>query len=398
MTASATTSSGRSRRRAVAARVATECGVWALVILTSLVPDSYQAGQVAALDDIDLGSLAAGFLMTLVLLGRRRRPLTVFAAVLAISLATALAGHQSTGGIIAVGVAVHQVARIGERVAAAVCACVGALALAVVLVVRYQQPLVPAFSVLTIIGLSAALGDAVHSRRTSRAERFRQAAEAREQELQQRVITERIGIARELHDAAAHQIAVINLQAGAGTAALTADRTDDAARALTSIQHAASDVLSEIAALLVVLRGDGGDAAQSTLPVRGLGDLPALLRSFEASSGLRVTGSHDTAAVSAQGAVDVVAYKAVQEALTNAQKHGVDGVARLDIVADGRELRIVVRNAVSDDQDRLIVSGGHGLAGMRERVSSVHGTIQIRAGADEFALDIRLPLTPETTA
>lgn len=397
MTGTATMQESRPER-SLGARIASEAGLWILIILTSLVPDSLQPGQFTFPDDVDVVSLVAAWLMVIVLLLRRRRPLTVFIIVLALALSTAASGHQSMGTVIAVAVAVYQIARIGRRAAAIVAAITSIVLLGTGLLAWNPELLARGISIVAVIGLATAVGDAIHSRRAlveSITDRARRAEQTREQEARRRVIEERLRIARELHDAAAHQIAVINLQAGAGTAALRADRPDDAARALTSIQSSASNVLSEISALLVVLRSDDGLPEVSALPVRGLGDLPALVRSFE-NSGLQVTGSHVDVPPQLPGAVDVVAYKVIQEALTNAQKHGDRGAAQLEVSVVDTDLRIVVSNTVPDGTGPPTGAGGHGLTGIRERVSSVHGTIQITTEHPLFVLDVRLPLSKET--
>lgn len=391
-----TTRAAESSGRSIAARLASEAGVWLLVVLTSLESDTGSPDQFTSLSGIDPVPLAGACAMAAVLLLRRRRPLGVFAVVGTASVVLALAGHQSPGGIIATGIAVYQVARLGRRQVTIVCAALAVVALGSILVVQYRQSLVPAFSILAIIGLAAALGDAVQGRRASMIERARQAEEAREQEVQRRVIDERVGIARELHDAAAHQIAVINLHAGAGAAALESGRTADAMRSLTTIQNSASNVLSEIAALLVVLRDPDGNADEHLPPVHGLGDLSTLIHSFE-ESGLHVAYARNVTIPPISGAVDVVAYKLIQEALTNAHKHGGRTTARLEIAAEGSHLRIVVTNALPLNRERPLPVSGHGLTGMHERVSSVRGVLHTIVGADEFTVDIHLPLTMEST-
>lgn len=253
--------------------------------------------------------------------------------------------------------------------------------------------------VLAIIAFAVAAGEALHSRRAlieSMTERARRAEETREEEARRRVIQERLRIARELHDAAAHQIAVINLQAGAATAALAGNRREDTERALGSIRLSARNVLSEIAALLVVLRSEDEEAPTNLAPGRGLADLAPMLGGFE-QAGLHVCGSHDAGLPSLPGAVDVVAYKAIQEALTNAHKHGAGGTVELNVGVERQQLHIHVTNRIALPPRRAVIASGYGLAGIRERVASVHGELHTGTDGGTFTLDISLPLDPELT-
>lgn len=368
------------------------------IVVASLIPDTIAPGGFQAPDDFDLVAGAAAVIMAVSLFGRRRWPVPVFGIVLAISVAVTATGHSSLGCVIAVGVSVFEIARTGQRVSAIGAASASILILGTILVTRSHETLPRVIGVLAVIGFAAAAGDALHSRRAlidSITERARRAEETKEEEAQRRVIQERLRIARELHDAAAHQIAVINLQAGAATAAFAGNRREDTERALGNIRASARNVLSEIAAMLVVLRSDD-EAGQTNLPpVRGMADLPSMLDEFE-QAGLRVTGSHDDVPHELPGAVDVVAYKAIHEALTNAHKHGADAEAQLDIRAGDRDLFIHISNHRPAEPQRPEIPSGHGLTGIRERVASVHGEIDVSGDADTFTLDIRLPLDLES--
>ena len=374
------------------------CGL--CIVLASLIPDTIAPGKFRVPEDFDLLAGMAAVLMALMLLVRRRWPVQVFALVLAISIVVTATGHSSLGCVLAVGIAVFEIARTGQRLIAYPCAALSIVSLGTILVVRSHETIPRVIGVLAIIGFAAAAGDALHSRRAlidSMTERALRAEETREEEARRRVIQERLRIARELHDAAAHQIAVINLQSGAAKAALTGNRREDTERALGNIQLSARNVLSEIAALLVVLRSEEEAEPPNLPPVRGLDDLAPLIQGFEAA-GLRISGNHNPELpASLPGAVDVVAYKVIQEALTNAHKHGTNGSAELGLVIERQQLKISVPNQIAFQAQQDQARSGYGLTGIRERVASVHGEMQAVTKADSFILKVSLPLEPEQT-
>jgi signal transduction histidine kinase len=248
---------------------------------------------------------------------------------------------------------------------------------------------------VAVIAAAAALGDSSRNRRAlidAITERAVRAEQTRELEADRRVTEERLRIARELHDAAAHQIASISLHAGVASNAIRA-RPDDAERALEVIRGSARSVISEISALLIVLRatpeaGSGLVAA----PTVDLDALAGLIADFR-TSGLDVS-EHVIGDLSrVQGAVSFVAYRIVQEGLANALKHGADGKADLTVAVEADLLVIDVSNSADGAAPALPVgSGHHGLTGVRERVESVHGSATIGQDGPRFRLRAELPV------
>ena len=240
------------------------------------------------------------------------------------------------------------------------------------------------------VGFATAAGDANRSHAAyirGITERARRAEETKESEALRRVAEERLRIARDLHDLLAHQIAVINLHSSVASQALP-DRPDDAEASLATIREAARTVLGEIGSLLNVLRAtDAGGTGLSSAPVAGLADLEPLLIDFE-RSGLRVEHRLAGTPRPLPGAVDMVAFRVVQEALTNAHKHGVDHWALLHLDYRPEGLEITVTNTVaaqpragSAAADTAAAAGaGHGLLGARERVGSVAGHLTATRG------------------
>jgi signal transduction histidine kinase len=249
---------------------------------------------------------------------------------------------------------------------------------------------------IAIIGFAGAFGDAVRSGRAYIAaitERAEHAEATRESEARRRVAEDRLRIARELHDAVAHQMAVINLHAGVASQALPA-RPDDAERSLATIREAARTVLREISELLAVLRADSAGEAPPTLdsPV-GLDRLDTLLADF-ARDGLQVTTRVRGVAAPLPPAVDAVAYRIIQEALTNAHKHGSAHAAELRIDYRHGHFDIEVENPVAPrPRDAFADASGHGLVGIVERAGTVNGAAQFGVEpAGSFRLNASLPL------
>jgi signal transduction histidine kinase len=205
---------------------------------------------------------------------------------------------------------------------------------------------------------------------------------------------ERARIARELHDLIGHTVNVMVVQAGAGRLAL--DRDPALARDLLSgIEQTGREALGELDRVLGVLRRDGpastSDSAAATAPEPGLADLPRLAGRM-AQAGIAVTVDVDEAAAQVPRSLDVSAYRIVQEALTNALKHGLAATARVSVRHDGRAVTVEVQ-----DSGRGAAPGfqpGRGLLGIAERVSVFGGSVRYGGGdGGGFWLRAVLPLT-----
>jgi len=212
----------------------------------------------------------------------------------------------------------------------------------------------------------------------------------RERELAARIAVaeERARIARELHDVVAHAVSVMVLHAGAVRHNLPEERAADR-DALRDVERAGRSALAEMRRLLGAMR-DGSDDVELT-PHPGLGSLGPLLNEVR-GAGLAVELHVEGEAFALPPAVDLSAYRIVQEGLTNALKHA--HAERADVVVRYAtdELRIDVRD---DGRGAAPSDGlGHGLVGIRERVKLFGG--EMTAGAQNgegFLLSTRLPLT-----
>ncbi|MFE6778944.1 sensor histidine kinase, partial [Streptomyces sp. NPDC057676] len=231
-------------------------------------------------------------------------------------------------------------------------------------------------------GMAAAAGDAVRSRRAFIAaieERAVRAERTREEEARRRVAEERLRIARELHDVVAHHIALVNVQAGVASHVMDS-RPDQAKQALAHVREASRSALGELRATVGLLR-QYGDPKAPTEPAPGLGVLDQLIDGF-VRAGLRVTveaageREPDSRATDAAGvaevsgalptAVDLTAYRVIQEALTNVHKHaGPHATAEVRVVRQRDELEITVVDDGGGADTHEAPAAGTALAGGR---------------------------------
>ncbi|MGD0246226.1 MAG: histidine kinase [Streptosporangiaceae bacterium] len=232
-------------------------------------------------------------------------------------------------------------------------------------------------------------GVVVRARRQAAVDVARSAALQRQAE--QAAAAERARIAWELHDIVAHHLSVIVLQA-AGARASGKPAAGDP-KTLEKIENSGRQALTETRRLLGVLRDP--DEETGFAPQPRLGELDGLAASVRAAGlpvNLAVSG--DLGALPA--AVEVSAYRIVQEALTNVLKHA--GPARADVTVGCAEnsVTIEVTDNGTGEPGHLTSAGGHGLAGMRERAALLGGELAAGPRADGgFAVRARLPLSGE---
>jgi signal transduction histidine kinase len=233
---------------------------------------------------------------------------------------------------------------------------------------------------LLIVAAAWMLGDGARRRREDAlAERDRLARQA--------VAEERLRIARELHDVVAHSMSVIAVQAGTGRMVID-DDIDHARRALTSIEEASKRALEEMRRLLGVLRADTSGAA-ALAPVPTLDDLDRLVAyAVEGGTPVDVVVEGDRRKLSA--GIELAAYRVLQEALTNVRRHAPGERAGVRVLFEADELVVEVENRVTDAG--LPGTEGHGLLGMRERVSVYGGAFDAGPRPDgTFKVSARIP-------
>jgi signal transduction histidine kinase len=183
------------------------------------------------------------------------------------------------------------------------------------------------------------------------------------------VAEERARIARDLHDSAGHAINVIAVRAGAARLRHQQD-PDRSLVALKAIEEIARQTATEIDQIVGTLRGGGSSDGPVEAP-NGLGSLETLIAGHR-EAGLDVTLVASGPPLPLSTAVDQAAYRILQEALTNAARHG-DGRARVDLTFADEAVELLVVNPVPAGSLRAS-DGGHGLIGMRERATLLGGT------------------------
>ncbi|WP_255949623.1 sensor histidine kinase [Streptomyces odontomachi] len=183
------------------------------------------------------------------------------------------------------------------------------------------------------------------------------------------LLEERTTIARELHDVVAHHMSVVAIQAEAAPYRV-ADPPPELAQAFATIRENAVAALAELRRLLGVVRAEDYQAPDAPQPT--LADLDALLANVR-EAGLDVTKTVTGAVRELPQGVELSAYRIVQEALSNVLRHAPGATARVEVshVLGGLGLRVV--NGPSTEPARPSPGAGHGVTGMRERVTMLGG-------------------------
>lgn len=244
---------------------------------------------------------------------------------------------------------------------------------------------------MAIVGLLAAplLGEGQRARTAYVTEvqgRLERAELDRRREVESAQLAERAHLARELHDVVAHHVSMIVVQAEAGAAA-----NPSSSRAFDDIAGSARRALRELRTVLGLLRTESAEVAP-TAPQPGLDQVEQLVRSLTVPA-LQVELTVQGTAQPLPPAVDLSAYRVVQEGLTNVVKHSGAGRARVAIEYRPHDVRV----QISDDGRGFSKldhgdSSGHGLIGLSERVSLLGGSIAAGAmPSGGYLLDVVLP-------
>jgi signal transduction histidine kinase len=219
-------------------------------------------------------------------------------------------------------------------------------------------------------------------------ERALRAEREAERERRLAAAEERGRIARDLHDSAGHAINVILVHAGMGR--LQTERDPERAReAFATIEEVARETVGEIDQMVRALREDASLPGEVEPPA-GLASLESLVERHRAA-GLDVTSSIHGEQRQLPAAADRGAYRIIQEALTNAARHG-NGNARVQLGFGQRELELFVENALVPGRPARAEGGGHGLVGMRERAALLGGSLEAGPSEGRFEVRARLPI------
>ncbi|MFD5478177.1 sensor histidine kinase [Streptomyces hawaiiensis] len=326
-------------------------------------------------DSLSLVLIALG---AAALVFRRRAPMTVLALTGTVSVLESVTGDPRAPVAMSAVVALYTVASTTDRPTTW---RVGLLTMTVLTGAAMSAGSLPWYAqenlaIFAWTGIGATAGDAVRSRRAfvqAIRERAERAERTREEEARRRVAEERLRIARDLHDVVAHHIALVNVQAGVAAHVMD-KRPDQAKEALAHVREASRSALDELRATVGLLR-QSGDPEAPTEPAPGLDRLDELTGTFR-SAGLRIEVARADQGTTLPAAVDLAAYRIIQEALTNVQKHaGPQAKAEVSVVHVGPNIEITVLDDGSGEYETQDSGGGHGLLGMRERVTALRGTL-----------------------
>jgi signal transduction histidine kinase len=312
----------------------------------------------------------------LVMIGVRSFPVTAAAVAATGSVILMADGMRYPATLPAVFVTLYTVALTSGQARTVLTAVPVKLALLIAALIIY--PGFTGYAVLLWATLAVAVGKAVRSHRAYVAEvedRARRAEQAKEDEANRRVGEERVRIARELHDVIGHHVALISVQAGALSYLLAPDQTE-ARESVTHIQQASADALDDLRLTVGLLREPGaGEPVEPPQPVAGLGRLDELIGSF-ASTGLRVTREVTGQERPLPEPVSLTAYRVIQESLTNTRKHAATGSALVRLGYAPGTLRVAIEDAgVPRPPAAGRAPEGHGIVGMRERVTALGGRL-----------------------
>jgi signal transduction histidine kinase len=339
--------------------------------------------------DVDALAIALVVASAVPLVWRRRYPIAVLTATHSIVLAYLLLDYPRGPIFLSPLIAFFSVVLQGRRVAAWIVLAAGFVAETFLPAIVTDEP-APDVGELFLFGawllVIAGAAELVRIRR----ERSRETARTREEEALRRATEERLRIARELHDVLAHNISMINVQAGVALHLLD-ERPEQARPALTAIKQASKDALIELRSVLGVLRRvDDQDGSRDPAPTLARVDD---LVSRAGATGLEVIKRVEGSARPLPAPVDVAAFRIVQEALTNVVRHAGATTATVAVTYGNEAVTVEV-----EDDGRGSAAGsigsGSGIVGMRERAQSVGGTVE--AGPREgggFRVRARLPYT-----
>jgi len=334
------------------------------------------------LGPVDWVLLAVG---PVALVARRRHPVLVLWVTLAGTLAPSGTGLTHLSFLVAFFVA----ATAGELHAALL-----ALALTFAWTIwlaplAYGYRIPPLNDALLLAGWLVALAIAAEATRI-RAERAAATRASRQLDQRRHQSEERLRIARDLHDVIGHNISLINVQASMGLD-LMDSQPEQARAALSAIKSASKEALVELRTMLTPLRGDDDVAPRSPAP--GLDRLPELIELTRAA-GLTVEVEVIGTAPPLPAAVELAAYRIIQESLTNVARHA--GRVRVTVRVTYEDANVHVEiddDGTAPSDGPAAIGTGSGIAGMRERATALGGYLSAGFRPDGgFRVSARLPV------
>ncbi|MFK3980625.1 sensor histidine kinase [Micromonospora sp. NPDC050397] len=271
---------------------------------------------------------------------------------------------------------------VGRSRVVPVFALVAGVLLLMMCTVGAQGPLARVLPPVIVAGAVAA---AVWAVRRSRADRIAYESRLTAWAASEAVLAERLRIARDLHDVVSHGLGLITVRAAA-TRHLP--KPPEISSALTDIEDASRHATAELRRMLAVLREPSAVGPRS--PVDNLDDLPGIVHGASLA-GLRTRLTVEPLGAVSQG-VQVAVCRTVREGLSNAARHAGPTEVRVRVRRDGTYVVVTVADAgPSVDGWRASPGAGHGLAGLRERVGSLGGTLAAERVDAGFRVTARIP-------
>lgn len=332
------------------------------------------------------------------MLVRRQYPVLVVIMSAAALISYYAAGYPPIGVAVPLAAAVFSAAEFG-RVGAAVVAVIVVVGISVLYRLAVGQD--PAYVVgyelpghALLLAGAIALGDSVRSRRELRRQSDRIAqltAERFARQAEQRVMAERLAIARELHDSVGHALTIVALHTQVVEEAVDTD-DDEVRRSLKAIADTTAATFADLRRTVASLRKDGA-------PVRAphrIADLESAIQPAR-QAGLEVT-THVHLRSPPSPTVDAAVYRMVQESITNIVRHTQATRADIDIHEHDGKVKVAIvndgprspRSVRFDSAD-----GGNGIAGMRERAHLLGGSFSAGPEGAGFAVRASIPLEVE---
>jgi signal transduction histidine kinase len=249
----------------------------------------------------------------------------------------------------------------------------------------------PVLTTLALVVLEVALDATIVSRRAGHA-LAAQIAQSELEEARRAVLEERTRIAREMHDVVAHHMSLIAIQAETAQYRVS-DLSPAAIEELSAVSAKAREALNDLRRLLGVLRSDSPAERE---PQPQLADVATLVEATRRAGVSVELSMPANGSVTVSHAVGLCAYRIVQEALSNAGRHAPGAPVLVTVEGDPDALHLDVVNGPPGAAGQAAGNGarpGHGIAGMRERVALLGGSISAGPSAvGGFAVTAVLPL------
>jgi signal transduction histidine kinase len=344
-------------------------------------------------------AMTLGLVAAAVLALRRRAPTATFAISSALVLVL-FAVDPTLGAVAAIAPAVAlytlALSRGRGHLVVAVAASAAAVVAADVFLAGPGATLTQTAAHVSLIAVPVLAAEALRNRRAYvqvLLERLELAEREREEQLELRAQQERLRIARELHDVVAHTLTTINVQAGVASHLL--DRDPSPAReALATIEAESHAALEELRSILGVLREQVDGESAPLEPAPGLTELDTLVQQA------RSTGIDVSFEVKGQQppqvpeAVQLAAFRIVQESLTNARRHAPGAAAQVTLAYRPDRLQLAIENDMGQTGNGN-GRAGVGILGMRERSTALGGTLEARRSGERFRVVADLPYRRE---